>query len=98
MLELELCVVGGRPIAGAYVLARRDAHLYLTGFDPAYERCSAGSVVIGRSIARAIAAGRRSYDFLRGAEPYKYAWGATDAVTLCVSFAAERASPPERVA
>ena len=31
-----------------------------------------------RYVARALAAGRRRFDFLRGNEPYKYEWGAVD--------------------
>lgn len=82
LLELSAAFVDGQPIAAAYVLTHRNAHLYLTGFDPRYERMSAGSVMIGRAVERAFAARRRYFDFLRGPEPYKYVWGARDSVTL----------------
>lgn len=86
LLELSAGFVGERPIAAAYVLTRRDAYLYLTGFDPEFERCSAGSVIIHQTLQRAVHTRKRRYDFLRGAEPYKYAWGAKDSVTLRLRF------------
>jgi CelD/BcsL family acetyltransferase involved in cellulose biosynthesis len=35
-------------------------------------------LLIGEAIAMAAAEGAASFDFLRGAEPYKYRWGAID--------------------
>jgi CelD/BcsL family acetyltransferase involved in cellulose biosynthesis len=99
LLELVIAELEGRAIAAAYVLTRRDAALYLTGFDPSFARCSLGSVIIARSIERAIAGGRSRYDFLRGGEPYKYHFGANDSLTASLSFepsgatAARRAQP-----
>ena len=52
--------------------------LYLGGFDPACCFESPGTLLIGHLIEQAIAAGVREIDFLRGAEAYKYAWGARD--------------------
>jgi CelD/BcsL family acetyltransferase involved in cellulose biosynthesis len=34
----------------------------------------------------AVLEGAQTFDFLRGAEPYKYAWGARDRQLLSVSF------------
>ena len=39
---------------------------------------SPGIVLIYSLIARALAMGARWFDFLRGNESYKYAWGAVD--------------------
>jgi CelD/BcsL family acetyltransferase involved in cellulose biosynthesis len=33
---------------------------------------------VARLLRQAIEAGKRRFDFLRGDEPYKYEWGATD--------------------
>ena len=81
LLELSTSLAEGKAIASSYVLVREDASLYLSGFDPSYARDSLGSVIIARSIARAIRAGRRHYDFLRGGEAYKYNWGARNRST-----------------
>jgi CelD/BcsL family acetyltransferase involved in cellulose biosynthesis len=81
--ELELCVlrVGGEPVAASYTLTRSSSYLYLFGFDPALPRLSLGSALILRSIERAIGGRRARYEFLRGAERYKYDWRAVDSWT-----------------
>lgn len=86
MLRLETALLDGVPIAAAYLFLRQDAHLYLTGFDPSIDRVSLGSLVIGKALAAAIAGGYRHFDFLRGAEPYKYAWGARNAFTYRITL------------
>ncbi|MGI8624708.1 MAG: GNAT family N-acetyltransferase [Solirubrobacteraceae bacterium] len=53
-------------------------HWYLGGFDPAVTRLGLGKIAIGHGIRTSIEAGRRRYDFGRGAEPYKYWYGAAD--------------------
>jgi CelD/BcsL family acetyltransferase involved in cellulose biosynthesis len=52
---------------------------YLSGFDPALEQFSPGTLVVAQAIQYAIEHDHaRAFDFLRGAEAYKYAWGAVD--------------------
>jgi CelD/BcsL family acetyltransferase involved in cellulose biosynthesis len=58
--------------------AKRRVHYYIGGFDPALEHYSLGTVLLGHAIERAIGQGATELDFLRGREPYKYAWGAAD--------------------
>jgi CelD/BcsL family acetyltransferase involved in cellulose biosynthesis len=58
--------------------ARRRAYLYLGGFDPDLARFSPGAVVMADAIDYAFRQGEVEVDFLRGDEPYKYAWGARD--------------------
>jgi CelD/BcsL family acetyltransferase involved in cellulose biosynthesis len=58
--------------------AKRRVHYYIGGFDPALDRYSLGTVLVGHAIERAIEDGATELDFLRGREPYKYAWGAAD--------------------
>ncbi|MBI2555504.1 MAG: GNAT family N-acetyltransferase [Candidatus Rokubacteria bacterium] len=50
--------------------------LYNSGFDPAHAALSPGIVLLSHVIKDAIARGFRRFDFLRGEEPYKYAFGA----------------------
>jgi CelD/BcsL family acetyltransferase involved in cellulose biosynthesis len=81
LLQLEIAHQAGRPVAAGYTLVRRDAYLYLNGFDPSVTGVSLGSLVIARAVRRAIDEARDGVDFLRGQEPYKYAWGARDRQT-----------------
>jgi CelD/BcsL family acetyltransferase involved in cellulose biosynthesis len=94
LLQLDVASWAGRAVAAAYTLVRQQAYLYLNGFDPGIEGVSLGSLVIGRVIRRAVAEGRHRVDFLRGQEPYKYAWGATDTR----SYVLRRESPPRQAA
>jgi CelD/BcsL family acetyltransferase involved in cellulose biosynthesis len=55
-----------------------NAFSYLGGFDPELARYSPGTLVMGYAIQRAVEQGVRRWDFLRGRENYKYAWGAQD--------------------
>jgi CelD/BcsL family acetyltransferase involved in cellulose biosynthesis len=70
---------GGR-IVGVYYgfhFAGR-AYAYLGGFDPEFASVSPGTILIGHALAAAQREGAREFDFLRGAEAYKYRWGASD--------------------
>ncbi len=53
-------------------------HYYLSGYDPELEKLSIGTILVAHAIEQAVADGATTFDFLRGAEEYKYAWGATD--------------------
>lgn len=74
----------GRELAAVMlVLVDPDAaRCYLGGFDPEHARRSPGVLAIAGAIEEAHARGAREIDFLRGTEPYKYRWGATDRVHL----------------
>lgn len=79
LLRLYAMRVDGE-IAAAFHGFRDPKRLYyyIGGFDPAFGRHSAGSLVILHAIEAAARDGATEVDFLRGAEPYKYRWGATD--------------------
>jgi CelD/BcsL family acetyltransferase involved in cellulose biosynthesis len=51
---------------------------YQSGWTPDLAMHSLGSVLLHRAIRSAAAEGIRTFDFLRGAEPYKYRFGAVD--------------------
>lgn len=84
LLRFHVLKIDGRIVAVLYALAdppqrsERRLYLYLSGFDPAWERISPGMLLVGRAIAAAIAEGFTIVDFLRGRERYKYFWGAQD--------------------
>lgn len=51
---------------------------YQTGWDPSYARLSLGTVLVAETVAAVRAHGATVFDFLRGAEEYKYRFGAVD--------------------
>jgi CelD/BcsL family acetyltransferase involved in cellulose biosynthesis len=67
-------------VVGSYLnFADAEAfHWYLGGFDPAVTKLGLGKIAIAHGIRTSIEAGRRRYDFGRGAEDYKYFYGAVD--------------------
>lgn len=67
-------------VAGAFhgLSVRGRTYAYLGGFDPDYAHESPGAILIGHAITAALRDGGREFHFLRGQEPYKYAWGAVD--------------------
>lgn len=63
----------------AVVLALRNrstVFAYLSGFDPEYEAFGCGRELLACALRHAHDQGYRWWDFLRGDEPYKRAWGA----------------------
>ena len=78
-LKLAFLSVGGRRIAAGIHFETADAYLYYNaGVDPDARDLSPGVLMIYAYIVRALSAGVRRMDFLRGNEPYKYEWGAED--------------------
>jgi CelD/BcsL family acetyltransferase involved in cellulose biosynthesis len=84
LLRLLVLRFGGRIVAVLYCLAdasqrpHRRWHDYIGGFDPDVAAFSPGALVIAHAIGMATEEGAAAFDFLRGAEPYKYRWGAID--------------------
>jgi CelD/BcsL family acetyltransferase involved in cellulose biosynthesis len=54
---------------------------YLQGFNPEFAFFSPGMQIIAAVVEDAAREGKKVVDFLRGSEPYKYAWGARDRKT-----------------
>ncbi|WAL74991.1 GNAT family N-acetyltransferase [Kitasatospora sp. YST-16] len=51
---------------------------YQTGWDPRFAADSLGTALVDAAVRNCAAEGVRTFDFLRGAEPYKYRFGAVD--------------------
>lgn len=68
-------------VTGAYygLAAKGRAYAYIGGFDPAFAHESPGTILIAHAIAQAHEEDDTRFEFLRGGEDYKYAWGAQDA-------------------
>ncbi len=81
---------GARTVAVIYALrSDRRMFLYLSGFDPAHAFESPGTILLGAMIDEAVAEGIAELHFLRGAEAYKYAWGAVDRCNVTRVFEPE---------
>ena len=69
---------GPAPVASFICTEYGDSiGLYNSGFDPAHSRLAPGIVLLGHVIRDAIERRVPTFDFLRGDEPYKYAFGPT---------------------
>ncbi len=69
----------GRRVAGTLCLeGPGELALYNSGFDPEYRSLSVGLLLKSHCVRDAIERGYSRFNFLRGAEPYKYDLGAHD--------------------
>jgi CelD/BcsL family acetyltransferase involved in cellulose biosynthesis len=86
MLRLYTLAVREEIIAAFYGFADTQrggsSYYYLGAFDPRFEGLSPGTLLIAHAIEEAMREGARRFDLLRGREPYKYLWGATDRPTV----------------
>jgi len=74
-LFLGVLEVDGAPVASQYGFKFNNKLFhYQTGFDPNYERHSAGLISTGYMIENALKEKLQEYDFLRGREDYKFHW------------------------
>jgi CelD/BcsL family acetyltransferase involved in cellulose biosynthesis len=77
--KLAFLELDGVRVASCISFDYLDSYLlYNSGYDPRYSRLSVGFVNKALAIKDAIEAGKRTFDFLRGAERYKYDLGAKD--------------------
>jgi CelD/BcsL family acetyltransferase involved in cellulose biosynthesis len=82
-LRLSALRLNDRFAAIFYGFADRDrTSFYLSGFDPEFAHYNPGTILIGNAIENAIIDGHREFDFLRGAESYKFSWGARPSPTF----------------
>jgi CelD/BcsL family acetyltransferase involved in cellulose biosynthesis len=71
----------GETVGVLYGFVWRDVFAYYqTGWEPELADTSLGTVLVSETIRLAGAAGARVFDFLRGADSYKYRFGARDRV------------------
>lgn len=79
IFRLHRLHVGGLPAASTVSLVHRGRWgLYNSAFDPTLGSLAPGMVIIPLLIEQATDEGCRTFDLLRGDEPYKYRFGATD--------------------
>jgi len=76
MLKLFFLELDAEPVAAAICFDFNSTrHLYNSGFDPRFRSLSVGLMSKVLSIKDAIEKGHKKYDFLKGAEIYKYRLG-----------------------
>lgn len=77
--DLSFIKIDGQYAAGVVGFESDDEYwLYNSGYDPRFNFYSTGLLLKALTIKRAIEAGKKKYDFLRGGERYKYELGAKD--------------------
>ena len=87
LLNLYCLKFNDTTVAAIYAIRGKERmYSYIGGFDPAFEHLSPGMVALDFVIEDSIRKGVREFDFLRGAEPYKYLWGARDRSNYRISF------------
>jgi CelD/BcsL family acetyltransferase involved in cellulose biosynthesis len=92
-LRLHWIELDGRPVAAEYQIASGDTvYAYQSGIEPEALDQSPGRLAHLLTIRRAIQEGYRTFDFLRGDEPYKAHWRAEPWRTVEIRIAAPRAS------
>jgi len=91
LLRLYILKDGAETLAALCAFgAKGRSYYYVGGFDPEHAALGLGTILVGHAIEEAQREGHRSFDFLRGREPYKYHWGAVDRPTHARQFI-----PPE---
>ena len=71
-----LLKIEGKIATGIMSFESQDEYwLYNSGYDPEFSYYSVGLLLKAHSIKKAIEAGKKKYDFLRGNERYKYELG-----------------------
>ncbi|MBY5819327.1 GNAT family N-acetyltransferase [Rhizobium leguminosarum] len=88
-LEVPVFWHGDQPLGAlANIVDRQKKAIlfYITGRDENWKTPSPGLILHGYCIRRAIEHGFKTYDFLRGNEPYKYMFGAEERRISCTLF------------
>ena len=87
ILQLSFMTIAGNK-AAAYLCFdfQERVWVYNSGFDPQYREFSPGWVMLGYLIQHAIESGKKSFDFMRGDEDYKYRFGAAESHVLKIEI------------
>ena len=86
-IKLFFLEVGGARVASCMCIDYDDSYLlYNSGYDPEYSSLSVGLVNNALCIRKAIDRGKRSFNFLKGTERYKYDLGGKDQAVIRLSL------------
>jgi CelD/BcsL family acetyltransferase involved in cellulose biosynthesis len=79
LLRFGMLKINGLPVACVMCFDYNDkVYLYNSGYDPLHSYLSVGLLSKALSIKDSIERGRKTYDFLKGAEEYKYRLGGVE--------------------
>ncbi len=71
-------VCEGKSVGSVYAMKHGSTcYFYQAGMDPAASSLSPGTILVSKMIERAIDLGCKTFDFMRGDEPYKRRWKPT---------------------
>ena len=88
-LDVPVLWHGDRPLgvlANMIDRQKKSVLFYITGRDEEWKTPSPGLILHAHCIRKAIAEGFKTYDFLRGTEPYKYMFGPQERQLSCTIF------------
>ena len=89
-LRLTWLDLGGEPAAGMFSFAARGTwSVYNSAYDHSKGELAPGMVLMAETINLAAAEGCSIFDMLRGDEPYKYRFGATDSPLIRLGLTRE---------
>lgn len=95
LLRLSVVRYEGRIVAVLLGFAdERRGYSYINGVDQSVPGQSFGTLAFATLIEDTLAGGAAEFHFLRGEEPYKYAWGAEPRMTVRRVMRADRTSRP----
>ncbi|MCL4499649.1 MAG: GNAT family N-acetyltransferase [Chloroflexi bacterium] len=84
-LRLFFLMMDGRAVASLYGFKLgKTFYYYLAGFEPGWGQYSVSTVLLAHVFEECIQEGVTTFDFLRGAEPYKLRWGAVGELNMRV--------------
>jgi CelD/BcsL family acetyltransferase involved in cellulose biosynthesis len=94
-LQIDFLLANGNTIGGLLHLKHNQTlSLYLMAVDKAYNpRISAGNLLVGLCIIRAIESQFEVYDFLKGYEEYKFYWTSEGRITQTIFIVQKKALP-----
>ena len=79
LLKLGILELNAKPVAAIMCFDYNDCvYLYNSGYEPEYNHLSVGLLSKVFGIQDSIQRGKKRFDFLKGAEPYKYHLGGRD--------------------
>ncbi len=87
LLKVFYVKLNGRIESCLYAYAYNGRfYFYQSGFNPAYDKYSLGSVTLMEAIRSSIEEGLQEFDFLKGQESYKYLWANGERETISLTI------------
>ena len=83
ILQLSFLTINREKASGYFCFDDGETiYVYNSGFDPKFSMYSPGWVHLSRLIRHSIESGRKTFDFMRGDEEYKYRFGGKNSYVM----------------